>query len=365
MDFSQPHQRYNPLRKSWVLCSPHRTQRPWQGQQEKAQVEKRPQYDEKCYLCPGNTRANGSVNDKYSQTFIFVNDFAAVKPKAELPDPTSAEKEEHDELFRAQPATGKCVVICFSPRHDLTLAQMKHDEVMGVIDAWKGVYTDAVKNPEVNYCQIFENKGQAMGCSNPHPHGQAWMTSIIPEEPAIEHASLKEYQAKHHGRGLLEDYVEQELQRKNSGNGENRFIEINDSFVALVPYWAVWPFEIIVVSRVKIGNVTELTVKQQSDFADILLRVAVRYDNLFECSFPYSMGLHQSYAVPHDNNSSVEKDNVEHLHVHFYPPLLRSATVRKFLVGFEMLGMPQRDITPEMAATMLRKVDNVVHYTNK
>jgi UDPglucose--hexose-1-phosphate uridylyltransferase len=360
MDFSQPHQRYNPLRKSWVLCSPHRTQRPWQGQQEKAQVEKRPQYDEKCYLCPGNTRANGSTNLKYSKTFVFVNDFAAVKPRSELPDPSSASKEEQDELFRAEPATGQCVVICFSPRHDLTLAQMNQEEVVGVIDAWKDVYASAVENPEVNYCQIFENKGQAMGCSNPHPHGQAWMTSIIPEEPAIEHASLKEYQANHNGRGLLQDYVDKELKLKEK-EGQNRFIEINDSFVALVPYWAVWPFEVIVISRTKVGNVRELDSKQQSDFAEILRRVAVRYDNLFECSFPYSMGLHQSYT----SSSHSTEDNVEHLHVHFYPPLLRSATVRKFLVGFEMLGMPQRDITPEIAAAMLRKVDNSVHYSER
>lgn len=357
MDFSQPHQRYNPLRKSWVLCSPHRTQRPWQGQQETAQVEKRPQYDSKCYLCPGNTRANGSTNPKYEQTFVFVNDFAAVKPRADLPDPSAVAKEDQDELFQAEAVTGKCVVICFSPRHDLTLAQMTQDEVVRVIDAWKDVYQDAVENPEVNYCQIFENKGQVMGCSNPHPHGQAWMTSIIPEEPSLEHASLKEYQSKH-GRGLLEDYIAKELQNREKP-GQDRIVEDNDSFVALVPYWAVWPFETMVVCKTKVGNVTLLTSKQQSDFAEILRRLALRYDNLFSTSFPYSMGLHQSFA------SSSSTEDVEHLHVHFYPPLLRSATVRKFLVGFEMLGMPQRDITPESAADMLRKVDSSAHYSEK
>ncbi|ANB13895.1 UDP-glucose:hexose-1-phosphate uridylyltransferase [Sugiyamaella lignohabitans] len=360
MQWSEAHRRYNPLRKSWVLCSPHRTQRPWQGQQEKPQVEKRPEYDEKCYLCPGNTRAQGQANPKYEETFVFVNDFSAVKPRDTLPqaDGSSAEESEEDELFRAEQATGKCVVICFNPRHDITLAQMTYPQVSGVINAWKKVYTDAVNNPEVRYCQIFENKGAAMGCSNPHPHGQAWTTNIIPEEPDIEHACLAEYAHNHNGKGLLEDYVAKELailaKAESSGNhAQNRFVDVNDSFIAVIPFWATWPFEVLVVSRRKIGNITQLTEKEQTDFAHILRNVALRYDNLFQTSFPYSMGIHQSFAEPNID----PKSEPEHLHVHFYPPLLRSATVRKFLVGFEMLGMPQRDVTPESAAAQLRAVD--------
>lgn len=357
MYYSEPHRRFNPLRNSWVLCSPHRTQRPWQGAQESAQVEKRPEYDEKCYLCPGNVRANGEQNEKYDSTFIFENDFAAVKSVEEVSKADGPNVQANDDLFRAEQVTGRCYVICFNPRHDLTLAQMTYGEVSKVIDAWCEIYKLAQANKEVQYCQTFENKGSAMGCSNPHPHGQTWMTSIIPEEPAMEHENLLEYSKKHNGRGLLEDYIAKELtyhEAKDEAN--NRFVEINDSFIAVIPYWAVWPYEILVVSRRKVGNVNQLNAKEKEDFAHILRDVALRYDNLFQTSFPYSMGLHQSFV-----NS--EEPDVEHLHVHFYPPLLRSATVKKFLVGFEMLGMPQRDITPESAAANLRKVDGRVHYT--
>jgi UDPglucose--hexose-1-phosphate uridylyltransferase len=359
MNYNEAHRRYNPLRKSWVLCSPHRTQRPWQGAQEKAQLDTRPEYDEKCYLCPGNTRANGEHNPKYDNTFVFVNDFSAVKPAEAIGGVDAGRaKTQGDDLFVAEQATGKCVVICFNPRHDLTLAQMTTEQITSVIDAWTDVYKDAVHNPEINYCQIFENKGAAMGCSNPHPHGQAWTMSIIPEEPAIEHEALVEYKHVHGGRGLLEDYVARELENMKT-ESENRVVELNDSFLAVVPFWAVWPFEILVVSRRKVGNVTLLTTKEKHDFADILGKIALRYDNLFQTAFPYSMGLHQSFTT---NDESYE--DVEHLHVHFYPPLLRSATVRKFLVGFEMLGMPQRDITPESAAARLRAVDASVHFSN-
>jgi UDPglucose--hexose-1-phosphate uridylyltransferase len=358
MLWNEAHRRYNPLRKSWVLCSPHRTQRPWQGQQEKPQLDKRPEYDEKCYLCPGNIRAQGHANPKYEQTFVFPNDFAAVKPEQSLP---ATDSTDIDELFRAEQTTGKCVVICFSPRHDLTLAQMTQPEIRGVINAWTEVYLDAQQNPEIAYCQIFENKGAAMGCSNPHPHGQAWMTSVVPEEPSIEHECLKEYAHSHNGRGLLEDYVTKEQNFLNTHDeSNNRFVEVNESFIAVVPFWATWPFEVLVVSRRKIGNISQLSDHEKDDFASILRVVALRYDNLFECSFPYSMGLHQSFV----NDDKADED-VEHLHVHFYPPLLRSATVRKFLVGFEMLGMPQRDVTPESAAAMLRKVDGKTHYLEK
>jgi UDPglucose--hexose-1-phosphate uridylyltransferase len=232
---------------------------------------------------------------------------------------------------------------------------MTAEQIEKVVEAWKEVYAEAQQNPEINYCQIFENKGQAMGCSNPHPHGQVWMTNIIPEEPAIEHECLMEYESKHN-KGLLEDYVEKELVYSKDEKS-NRIVALNDSFTALVPFWATWPFEVMLVSRRKVNNIRQLSDKESKDFSSILLEVTLRYDNLFGCSFPYSMGLHQAFTDG--------KDSVEHLHLHFYPPLLRSATVRKFLVGFEMLGMPQRDITPETAAAMLRKVDGKVHYTSK
>lgn len=354
--WSESHKRYNPLRKSWVLCSPHRTQRPWQGQQEKANIEKRPQYDEKCYLCPGNPRAGGEQNPKYDETFVFVNDYSAVKPATDLEGKETSEKPQ-DELFQAQQATGRCSVICFNPRHDLTLAQMSQKDIRKVVDTWKTVYQNSVDDSEINYCQIFENKGAAMGCSNPHPHGQAWTTSIVPEEPAIEHDCLVDYQ-KRHGKGLLEDYVAKELKVKESGDEKNdRFVAMNDSFIAVVPFWATWPFEIMVVSKRRVANITQLNDKESDDFADIISKVTLRYDNLFETSFPYSMGIHQQFT---DNGKS---EDVEHLHVHFYPPLLRSATVKKFLVGFEMLGMPQRDLTPETAAARLRAVDGERHFT--
>lgn len=337
----EPHRRYNPLRKSWVLVSPHRTQRPWQGAQEDVQTQKRPEYDEKCYLCPGNTRAQGDSNPVYEQTFVFENDYAAVKATV---SPGEEEEELGEDLFQAEQVTGKCVVICFSPRHDLTLAQMKVEQLEAVISTWQKVFNSALETPSIEYCQIFENKGSAMGCSNPHPHGQAWMTSIVPEEPATEREAMAEYATKHNNHGLLEDYVKKEITL------QKRIVSSTSSFVAVVPYWATWPFEVLVISTRRIPNITELTEAEKKDLAIVLKEVTVRYDNLFKTSFPYSMGIHQG----------VGKD--DHLHFHFYPPLLRSATVRKFLVGFEMLGMPQRDLTPERATEMLQSVSGSVHY---
>lgn len=354
----EPHRRYNPLTQSWILVSPHRTKRPWQGQQESPQVAQRPQYDPQCYLCPGNKRVQGDNNPKYESTFVFKNDFSAVRTIQELEDEygnaalvtdsssstgASSEGSVESELFQAEQTTGRCMVICFSPRHDQTLASMSVEQIVKVVEVWQDVYKSAVEDPEIKYCQIFENKGAAMGCSNPHPHGQVWMTSVIPEEPAKERASQTEYLHRHpEGKGLLGDYLALELAKKE------RVIFANEGFAVLVPYWAVWPFETLVVARRKVSRITDLTAGEKQDLAEALSQVAVRYDNLFNTSFPYSMGLHQA---PAEAGSS---DDVEHLHLHFYPPLLRSATVRKFLVGFEMLGMPQRDLTPEKAATMLR-----------
>lgn len=339
---TEVHRRYNPLRRSWVLCSPHRTKRPWQGDEETIADDK-PAYDPKCYLCPGNTRANGSENPQYEHTYIFPNDFMAVTPN-------NSGEPLNDGLFRADPVVGRCFVVCFSPKHNVTLANMAVPDIVKVIDAWKEIYQTAIDDPQVKYCQIFENKGSTMGCSNPHPHGQAWLTSVIPDEPQLEHEALLEYHQKT-GRHMLEDYVKEELAKKE------RIIDENDSFVSLVPFWATWPFETMVVSKRRIPSLHDLTEKEQKDLASILSLLTIRYDNLFRTSFPYSMGIHQKFV-------GGQEPDVEHLLFHFYPPLLRSATVKKFLVGFEMMGMPQRDITPELAAQTILK-QSTTHYSSK
>lgn len=315
------HRRYNPLTKSWVLCSPHRTQRPWQGQQEGPQMEKRPSYDKTCYLCPGNERANGDHNPDYSSTFVFPNDYAAVK--SEQPDYTNQDDED-DDLFRVDGVRGECHVICFSPRHDLTMAEMTVEDISKVVESWTSSYkTIQQSRPWIRHVQIFENKGAAMGCSNPHPHGQMWCTERVPQEPKQELVALQEYRLKKKGRCLLCDYVKREVD-----NGVRVVVE-NDSFVCLVPFWAVWPFEVMVLSKNHCADLLAMKTDEQTDLADILRRIACRYDNLFECSFPYSMGIHQ--APTHSDDP--EEHSAAHFHMHFYPPLLRSATVRKFLVG--------------------------------
>lgn len=337
------HRRYNPLTKSWVLCSPHRTQRPWQGQQEGADMEQRPQYDPKCYLCPGNERASGESNPKYDSTFRFPNDYAAVK--GDQPDLEAND----DDLIKVEGVRGECHVICFSPRHDLTLAEMPVEDIKKVVDIWTDSYLEMKKKEFVNHVQIFENKGAAMGCSNPHPHGQMWCTERIPEEPSKELIALEDYKKKHNGKCLLCDYAQREM----ADPERKRTVFENDTFLVVVPFWAVWPFEVMVLPKTHIGSLPELDDKQKTDLADAVRRVTCRYDNLFKTSFPYSMGIHQKPL-------NGEYDYA-HLHLHYYPPLLRSATVRKFLVGFEMLGEPQRDLTPEQAAARLRELPEV-HY---
>jgi len=336
-----PHRRLNPLTGEWLLVSPHRAKRPWQGQVERPAQEERPAYDPKCYLCPGNERAGGVMNPPYTSTFVFQNDFAAL-----LTDSPAGEQNT-DDLLVARSERGLSRVICFSPRHDLTLAQMTADEILPVVDIWTEQYAEIGALPFINHVQIFENKGAAMGCSNPHPHGQIWASESLPGEPAKE---LVRQQAYHEEKGccLLCDYLALEMLA-----GE-RIICMNDHFVALVPFWACWPFETMVLPRRHVGAMPELSAEERRSLADILHRVTARYDNLFEVSFPYSMGWHQS---PTDNQPHEEW----HLHAHFYPPLLRSATVKKFMVGFEMLGNPQRDITPETAAERLRSLSEV-HY---
>jgi UDPglucose--hexose-1-phosphate uridylyltransferase len=338
-----PHRRRNALTGEWVLVSPHRMRRPWQGQVEPRTDDLRLAYDPTCYLCPGNLRANGERNPPYHGAFAFDNDFAALTVGAEAPAaPVAA-----GDLLVAAPESGVCRVICFSPRHDLSLPDMTVPAIRDVVDLWTEEYLRLGSRADIGHVQIFENKGQMMGCSNPHPHGQIWAQRSLPQEPARELAAMREHYATH-GRTLLEDYVALELAR------DERIVCANDGFVALVPFWAVWPFETLVVSRRPVAHLGALTDAERDQLADIVKRLTSRYDNLFETSFPYSAGIHQA---PTDGEPHPEW----HLHLHFYPPLLRSATVRKFLVGYEMLGEPQRDLTAEMAAGRLRATSEVLY----
>lgn len=334
---SSPHRRFNPLTREWVLVSPHRSERPWQGQTEPLEHESSLPYDPNCYLCPGNSRAGGAQNPSYSQTFVFDNDFAALQPDT----PASELDIEGKGILVAQSESGICRVVCFSPRHDLTLSRMSLPEIRAVVDVWVEQFQTLSQKPGVNYVQIFENRGLMMGCSNPHPHGQIWATSTIPNEPRKEQAALAAYQ-KQHGACLLCDYIRIEESTRE------RFVCGNENFVAVVPFWAIWPFEILVISKPHVGDIGALNENARSGLADILKAITSRYDGLFQVPCPYSMGFHQQ---PTDDMEHAEW----HFHAHFFPPLLRSASIRKFMVGFEMLGSPQRDITPEHAAEKLRE----------
>ncbi len=331
------HRRYNILTGEWVQVSPHRTKRPWQGKQEEIQRDIRPKYDEKCYLCPGNLRANGERNPNYTSTYVFENDFAAIQSDVEP-------FETDDEFFRSKSERGICKVICFSPRHDLTIPQMSVDELMSVVTTWQNQYNELSQKSFINYVQIFENKGEVMGCSNPHPHGQIWAQESIPTEAEKKCKMQSEYFQKT-GKVLLEEYIKQELGRRE------RTLYENDNMAVFVPFWAVWPYEAVIGPKTASPNITNLTTSEVRDFADALSWLTIRYDNLFQTSFPYSAGIHQS---PTDG-----KDYPEwHWHMSFYPPLLRSATVKKFMVGYEMFANPQRDITPERAAANLLSLDS-------
>ncbi len=335
-----PHRRLNALTNEWILVSPHRATRPWQGELAPLPTAKEPAYDPNCYLCPGNTRAGGIQNPAYSTTFVFENDFAALKPQA------SSSRLDADGmgLVVAESESGICHVICFSPRHDLTLATMPVNEIEEVVHTWAGQFRELGGLANIYHVQIFENRGAMMGASNPHPHCQIWATSSIPEEPSKELAAQRAY-LNSHTRCLLCDYVALETRQKV------RIVSENDGFIALVPFWAVWPFEILVCSRRHFGSMNEFAANEARSLSQILQRVASTYDKVFGVPFPYSMGFHQS---PTDSSGHPEC----HFHAHFYPPLLRSATIRKFMVGFEMLGTPQRDITPEIAADRLRELAN-------
>lgn len=339
-----PHVRFNPLRGEWVQVSPNRTDRPWRGQIERTETVVLPEHDPTCYLCPRAARAGGGRNPDYTGTFAFDNDFPAL-----LPDAPRIEYADGD-LLRARAEPGVCRVVCFSPRHDLTLSRMSPAALRAVVDMWADEFASLAARPEIRYVQIFENRGAAMGASNPHPHGQIWATASVPNEPAREHAALGVRRAAA-GVCLLCEYLSLELAR-----GERVVCE-NAGFVAVVPFWAVWPFETLLLPRRHVPSIDALDDAERNALGDLLKRVTTRYDNLFETPFPYSMGFHQ-----HPTDGATH--DAWHLHAHFYPPLLRSASIRKFMVGFELLGTPQRDLTPEQAAARLRAT-NERHYADR
>lgn len=336
-----PHERLNILTGEWVLVSPHRTKRPWQGKVETVQPDLRPSYDPACYLCPGNKRMGDAVNHQYTAPFAFTNDFGSL-----LPD-TPLGVYRDNELLQANSVKGICRVICFSPKHDLTLPQMDHSDIVQVIDLWQTEFCSLAGQPWIKYIQIFENKGDIMGCSNPHPHGQIWAQSDIPTELVKEGGYQRKYFTAN-GVSLLKNYLDTETER------QERIVCSNDHFVALVPFWATWPFETMIISRRHVQNILQFSEQEKDALAAILKNLTIRYDNLFETSFPYSAGMHQAPVSDGDHTEW-------HWHMHFYPPLLRSASVKKFMVGYEMLASPQRDFTPEWAAEKLKNMPGI-HY---
>jgi UDPglucose--hexose-1-phosphate uridylyltransferase len=352
MDFEMnehPHRRYNPLTGDTILVSPHRAKRPWQGQMERLPAEERPAYDPACYLCPGNKRTSGIMNPDYRQTYVFTNDFPAL-----LPD-TPASEASASQLFRAESVRGTCRVMCFSPRHDLSLPEMATADIRVVVDVWAEQLLDL--GAQYRWVQVFENKGAAMGSSMPHPHGQIWALDTLPNEPLKEDRQQLAYWQEN-GSVLLVDYAVQEAQR-----GERVVVE-NDHWLVVVPFWALWPFETLLLPRRHVLRLPDLEDAERDALAEILKRLLTRYDNLFETSFPYSMGWHGApFGNAHFGTGNPEWEHWQ-LHAHFYPPLLRSATVKKFMVGFEMLAEAQRDLTAEQAAERLRDLSEA-HYKDR
>jgi UDPglucose--hexose-1-phosphate uridylyltransferase len=338
--FDTPHRRFNPLNNKWILVSPHRAKRPWLGQVDLLVNDTLPAHDPDCYLCSGNIRAEGTENPQYSGVFLFNNDFPAL-----LASSVRNDRSPEEPLFQAEPATGTCRVVCFSPDHGRTLPELSNEQVRALIDIWAEQTAELSKDHQ--WVQLFENKGAMMGCSNPHPHGQIWASNHIPDEVLIECTNQTRYFAEHR-RVLLLDVVDQEIQKKE------RIIVQTEYWLAIVPWWASWPFETLLLPRFVVQSIDQLEDAQREDLAIALRELTARYDNLFVCSFPYSMGWH---GAPHDGG---DYQGVQ-LHAHFYPPLLRSASVRKFMVGYEMLAEPQRDLTPEQAAAALQAV-SPVHY---
>lgn len=344
LDFMQPHRRFNPLTNRYVQVSPHRLERPWQGEESDPESPV-PSYDKGCYLCPGNTRKSGKVNPDYAGVYVFDNDFPALMENC-------AEASADDPLFRAHATPGKCRVMCFSPDHSKSLPQLLIEQLVDIVDAW-AEQTQELGQRFANV-QIFENKGAMMGCSNPHPHCQIWATSHVPDEVRIADEAQDAYQRKH-GRRLLIDVAERELVE-----GE-RLVECNEDWLVVVPFWASWPFETLLLPRFPLSRIPKATSGQRLSLAKILKALTTRYDSLFQTSFPYSMGWHQ--APFYRRGHTAPQHEHFQLHAHFYPPLLRSASVRKFMVGYEMLGEPQRDLLPEHAAEALRSVSGLVHYS--
>jgi UDPglucose--hexose-1-phosphate uridylyltransferase len=331
---AEPHRRYDPLRDAWVLVSPGRTNRPWSGAVEQAAEAARPPYDPECYLCPGNGRANGEVNPAYESTFVFTNDYAALQP-------TTGAGRWSVGLLAAESVAGTCRVVCFSPRHDLTLANLAPADVRAIVDAWADQTTEL--GERFTWVQVFENRGTAMGASNPHPHGQIWAEAALPSEAVREQATQSAY-LRAHGSPLLIDYGKQEA-------GGDRRIFLMNHWQAVVPFWAVWPFETIVLPRRSVARLAELDGRERDELVTMMQALVGTYDRLFGVQFPYSMGWHQA---PFGGDPAASSGWT--LHAHYYPPLLRSATVRKFMVGYELLAEPQRDLTPEEAAERLRAV---------
>ena len=336
-----PHRRYNPLTGEWVLVSPHRAKRPWQGQVEKTSPEDRPAYDPDCYLCPGNLRSSGTKNPAYENTYVFTNDFPAILPE-------TPEASQELSLLKFESVRGTCRVICFSPRHDLSLPEMPLPDICRVVDTWAEQTAELGQNNR--WVQLFENKGAAMGSSMPHPHGQIWAMDALPNEPFKEDQNQRKYFLQH-SRPLLIDYAE-----KESDNGQRTVLE-NDDWIAVVPYWAIWPFEMLLLPKRHVPRLPDLKQSERETLSKILKQLLTKYDNLFETSFPYSMGWH---GAPYGASDEPGSDFWQ-LHAHFYPPLLRSATVKKFMVGFEMLAEAQRDLTAEQAAERLRELPET-HY---
>lgn len=341
------HNRFNPLTKEWVKCSPHRAKRPWQGQVEDPQKDDKPHYDENCYLCAGNKRTSGITNPNYKSTYVFQNDFSAILPEGSNDRFTKGPNG----ILQAKGERGICKVICFSPRHDLTISKMEVHDIEKIIKVWKEQYIELGNKDFIKHVQIFENRGSVMGCSNPHPHGQIWSEEEIPDITIKECKNQMDYKENFNSSMLL-DYAKYEI------NAKDRLIVSNEDFIAVVPFWATWPYEAMILpANREIGSIDELTKSEEKSLAEIMKALGIKYDNLFKTSFPYSMGIHQRPTDGKKYEGCI-------MHFHYYPPLLRSASVKKFMVGYELMAMPQRDITAESAAKNLRELSDI-HYLDR
>ena len=339
--FDQPHRRQNALTGDWVLVSPRRTMRPWQGEKHYPESGNIPSYDPECYLCPGNNRASGNQNPDYTGPYIFQNDFPSLLPETEF-------IEKETPLFKSQSVSGNCRVLCFSERHDLSLPELELSSIEKVVQFWVDEYKELAE--KYRWVQIFENKGEQMGCSNPHPHGQIWAGDFLPNELYREEQQQRDY-FESHGSPLLSEYLDHELRKKQ------RLVELNEHWLSVVPWWAIWPFETLIIPKRHVTGLHELSGDEQVALAELLKNLLSRYDNLFQASFPYSMGWHGASFFSNSKDAW-------RLHAHIYPPLLRSSTIRKFMVGYEMLAEVQRDISPEQASARLREC-STLHYSKK